>query len=82
MQTGAGTARTRDEAGVLKPDSMVFNTSQLRDGRWKTHCPYVNVTATAKTRADAIQKCVTESFKRFYEIDAESRFPTAEGADW
>lgn len=57
----------------MNADAMTFNTTQMRDGRWKTHCSYVDVTSTAKTRADAIQKCVNESFKRFYEMDAERR---------
>lgn len=62
----------------MNPDKMVFNTTQLRDGRWKTHCPYVDVSATAKGRADAIQRCVTESFKRFYELDANRRYGVPE----
>ena len=63
----------------MNPDRMTFHSTQTRNGRWKTHCPYVNVTATAKTRSEAIQRCVTESFKRFYELDCENRYPNQEG---
>jgi hypothetical protein len=60
-------------------DNLTFETSRLRDGRWVTRCPQLDIRATAKTRPDAINNCVNDSFRRFYEIDAERRFPNHEG---
>jgi hypothetical protein len=60
-------------------DRLTFETARQRDGRWVTRCPQLDIRRIAKTRPDAIQACVNESFARAYEIDCESRFPTAEG---
>ena len=52
-------------------DHLTFETSRLRDGRWQTRCPQLDIQRTAKSRPDAIAACVNESFQRFYEIDAD-----------
>ena len=63
----------------MRLDSLTFKTSRDRDNRWITRCPQLDIRSIGKTRADSIKTCIDKSFRRFYEIDCERRFPTPEG---
>ncbi len=52
-------------------DSLTFDTSRGRDGRWTTVNPQFGIRVTRRSRLDAIFDCQREAFARFYEMDAD-----------
>jgi hypothetical protein len=55
-------------------DSLTYQTSRGRDGRWTTRCPQLDIRVTASTRIDSLQLCINRSMSRFYELDADRHF--------
>jgi hypothetical protein len=55
-------------------DNLTYRSHRRRDGKWEAVCPQLdNCRAVHAERAEAIARCVRESFARFAELDAERR---------